>query len=72
MNSVTQQVLNAFFYYGCISLTLALGIAALVSGLAAHLNGMLAVATLNYFVGFLSLSTAHWVYSKGKKILVCY
>ena len=70
MDPIHRQVFSAFFFYACISLTLALGLAAIVSGIAANLNGQLINGIINYFVGFISLFTAHWVYFKGKKILL--
>ncbi len=70
--ALRRQIFNAFFFYGCVSVTLALGLAALVNGLAANLAGNLGLALPSYFAGFLAWSTAHWVYFKGKKILLYY
>ncbi len=69
METLFKQVFNACFFYLCLSIPLALGLATLVSGMAANLSGDLPRALALYLTGFISLSAAHWVFFTGRRIL---
>ena len=72
MNSIQRQILSAFFFYACISVTASIGLVALLNGVVASLAGNILAAMVNYFLASLSFSTAHWVYFRGRRILLYY